>query len=229
MKLSIWLSNLYWAVKYEMKSINTQGITRFELLNGSCEWYWGTDYIHGDLYEAEELFKMVHKIKSNKLLFIHYPDGSVVEPVKPQDGQYFGCPIYCDNYIVILLVDFLNKQIKLVQYDDKSNETTLLTVIPLGNAKDCYNLLLKKCPLMLTRQGNEGKFEMIYPEKMEFEITPNESFYFRENDKLFFSAWYEDPDYREEVIVREIFTGRISDKISGAIQFMPDGQKWILG
>ena len=39
-----------------MKSINTKGITYLEKLEGATKWYWGTDYIHGDLYEAEELF-----------------------------------------------------------------------------------------------------------------------------------------------------------------------------
>ena len=39
-----------------MKQIETQGITYLEPLKGSQHWYWGTDYISGDLYEAEELF-----------------------------------------------------------------------------------------------------------------------------------------------------------------------------
>lgn len=211
-----------------MKSINVHGITYIEPLEGSSQWYWGTDYIHGDLYEAEELFKMGHKIKSNKLVFIRYPEGSMIEPITPIDGQYFGRPLYFDNHIVILSVNFPNKQINLIQYDDESCQTTLLITIPLESVKDCYNLSLSQSPLMLIRQGNENKFEAIYPERMEFDITDTESFYFRDNDKLFFSAWYEDNDYREEVIIREIVTGKILDKISGAIQVMPDGQKWIL-
>jgi hypothetical protein len=32
-----------------MKILNTQGITYFEKLYGSFQWYWGTNYIHGDL------------------------------------------------------------------------------------------------------------------------------------------------------------------------------------
>ena len=40
------------------KKIDTQGITFLEVLDGSDEWYFGTDYFHGDLYEAEEIFKM---------------------------------------------------------------------------------------------------------------------------------------------------------------------------
>ncbi|MDN5313980.1 MAG: hypothetical protein PWP10_2726 [Clostridiales bacterium] len=46
-----------------MKILNTQGITYFEKLYGSFQWYWGTNYIHGDLYEAEELYNGNYKIK----------------------------------------------------------------------------------------------------------------------------------------------------------------------
>ena len=43
-----------------MKRIITNGITDLELLAGSSEWYWGTDYASGDLYEAEEVFRSGH-------------------------------------------------------------------------------------------------------------------------------------------------------------------------
>lgn len=211
-----------------MKSINTQGITYFEQLNGSCKWYWGTDYVHGDLYEAEELFKEKHKVKSNTLLFIRYPDGEVIEPIKPQDGQYFGTPIYCNGHIIILLVDFNKQQIKLEEYDEILSTTSLIDSIPLSDIKDCYNLTLHTSPLMLTRQGHENKFEIIYPNKIQLDIGNNESFYFRKNESLYFSMWFEDDDYREEVIIRDINTGKIIDRKSGAIKVMPDGQVWIL-
>lgn len=39
-----------------MKAIDIHGMTNMELVwGGTNEWYWATDYIHGDLYEAEEL------------------------------------------------------------------------------------------------------------------------------------------------------------------------------
>lgn len=40
------------------KTIETDGITYIEPVPGATsEWYYGMDYEHGDLYEAEELFK----------------------------------------------------------------------------------------------------------------------------------------------------------------------------
>lgn len=211
-----------------MKSINTKGITYLEKLEGATKWYWGTDYIHGDLYEAEELFNNNHKIKSNTLLFVSYPEGKVIEPIKAQDGQYFGRPIYYNNNIIILLVDFNKQLIRLEQYDDISCEIVNIVSIPLSEVKDCYNLMLNTSPLMLTREGHENKFEIIYPNKMQFQIGNHESFYFRKDDHLYFSVWDEDEEYREEIIIRDINTGDIIEKKAGAITVMPDGQVWLL-
>ena len=41
-----------------MKTIKTDGITYIDLVpHGTDEWYYGISYEHGDLYEAEEVFK----------------------------------------------------------------------------------------------------------------------------------------------------------------------------
>ena len=53
-----------------MKRIITNGITDLEPLAGSSEWYWGTDYASGDLYEAEELFRSGHPIRKNRLVLV---------------------------------------------------------------------------------------------------------------------------------------------------------------
>lgn len=213
-----------------MKQIDIKGITYLEKLEGTSKWYWGTNYIHGDLYEAEELFNNNHKIKSNILLFVSYPDGKVIEPIKAGDGQYFGKPIYYNDVIIILLVDFNKQLIILDQYDDVSSKIVNIVSIPLSEVKDCYNLMLNTSPLMLTRQGHENIFEIIYPNKIHFQIGNHESFYFRKNDHLYFSDWVEneDEEYREEVIIRDINTGNIIEKKPGAITVMPDGQVWLL-
>lgn len=211
-----------------MKKIDTKGITYIEPLDGSQEWYWGMDYTSGDLYEAEEIFKQGHPVNQNRLIFIHYPDGRVVQPVMAEKEQYFGRPIYYNNKIVILMVDFTTEKIEILQFDDESEQTSSLATISLSNVEDCYNLMLKKSPLTLTRQGSDNKFQILWPESTAFDIENTESFYFRIDEKLYFSAWYEDPDYREEIIVRKIDSGEIIERFSGNITFMPDGQIWVL-
>ena len=161
-------------------------------------------------------------------MFVSYPDGKVIEPIKAQDGQYFGRPIYYNNNIIILIVDFNKQLIKLEQYDDITSEIVNIVSIPLSEVKDCYNLMLNTYPLMLTREGNENVFEIIYPNKIQFPIGNGESFYFRKDDHLYFSVWVEDEQYREEVIIRDINTGDIIEKKAGAITVMPDGQVWLL-
>ena len=51
---------------------------------------------------------------------------------------------------------------------------------------------------------------------------------FADGDKLYFSVWSEEPDYHEEIVVRDTDTGEIIDRFDGAILTMPDGQLWNL-
>lgn len=217
-------------MEHFFKKVDTQGITYLELLSGSREWYWGTDYIHGDLYEAEELFRDGHPVSQNKLLFVHYPDGKVVQPVVAQRGQYLGRPICYDGKIAILMVDFPAGQIMVMQFDSALEHMIERIELPLSAVKDCYNLLLKTAPLMLTRQGSEDTFQIIWPEQVSFAIGERESFWTRRGDKLYFADWREDSDGNEvdEVVVRKLETGEIIDRFPGSSMTMPDGQLWVL-
>ena len=79
---------------------------------------------------------------------------------------------------------------------------------------------------MLTRQA-DNSFEVVWPERVKFPIGPTESFCFREGERFYFSKWYEDPDYREEVVVRDP-DGSVLETFPGAINFMANGEKWVL-
>ena len=134
-----------------MKSIDIRGIPNMELMRGGTdEWYWGTDYIHGDLYEAEELFRDGHPVKSNRLYLIHYPDGTAYEPVPPVDGQYLGYPVYDGGMVALLAVNFAEQVIRILRFSRHAG-TREITRLPLSEVKDCYNLILHTAPLSLTR------------------------------------------------------------------------------
>ena len=211
-----------------LKVIETHGITSIEPLNGSCEWYWGNNYTHGDLYEAEELYRDHHPVNCNRLVFVHYPDGRVIEPMKGKAGQYFGRPISYKGKIQILLADFPESLLCVFQYDDTTNQVEQIASLPLTEVEDCYNLLLHQSPLMLTRQANDGRFQIIWPEKVEFSIDEAEHFIDRQGDDLYFCRWYDEPDYYEEVVIRKYPTGKVLDIVPGAWKDMPDGQIWVL-
>ena len=125
-------------------------------------------------------------------------------------------------------MSFEEKVIRVYQCSSDMKDTILSVEIPLSSVKDCYNLRLDGSPLMITRQGGENSFQIIWPEKIEFDIGVGETFLYRKDDKLYFSEWHEDPEYREEVNIRDYLTGNNLEKIPGVEKRMPDGESWIL-
>ena len=210
-----------------MKTIDLNGVTNMETVQGSSgEWYCSTDYIHGDLYEAEELFRMGHPVQSNRLYLIHYPDGTVYEPVPPVAGQYLGYPVYDNGAVALLAVNFVDGVIRILRF--QAGETQEIEQLPLSAVKNCYNLILCANPLSLTRQPGDDTFELVWPEQIQFSIEERESLNFRDGDKLYFTVWHEDPDYREETVVRDLRNGTILDRFPGDIRIMPNGEKWLV-
>lgn len=211
-----------------MKRIITNGITNLESLDGSSEWYWGADYASNDLYEAEELFRSGHAIDKNRLILIHRLEGKVYEPVCTKPGQYLGKPVYHNGQIVLLMVDFPKEEIRILIFHEAEGTTEPLAVLPLSIVEDCYNLMLEASPLMLTRSAHDNKFQILWPERRDFSIEDHEFFEFLDGNRLYTSVWYEDPDYREEVLVRDYDTGELLERIPGSLRSMPDGQNWLL-
>ena len=207
-----------------VKRIPTGGIGYLHPLTGSPDWYWGTGFTHGDLYEAEELYHDGHPIRQNRLILVRRETGEVCEPVRAKPGQYFGQPVFADGHVVLLLADFPADEICLLSFDTDNVEPVV--TIPRSAVKDCYNLMPHLSPLCLTRQTADT-FEIVWPERVSFPIQPQETFCFRDGERLYFERWYEDPDYRTEVVVRDL-DGSILDQRPGAAQQMPDGQLWTL-
>lgn len=212
-----------------MKTIDLHGITNLEPVRGGTDaWYWSTDYIHGDLYEAEELFRDGHEIQCNKLYLIRYPESVVYEPIPKTAGQYIGYPVYYHGYVMLLTVHFGEGIIHILRFVPEQEKTEEIAQIPLSAVKDCYNLMLHTSPLMLTRQANDNSFEIIWPERIRFPIKNRESFNFRDGDQLYFTIWHEDPDYWDETVVRSLHDGTILDRYPGDIHIMPNGDKWLI-
>lgn len=217
-----------------MKNIETDGITYIEALRDkSNEWYYGISYEHGDLYEAEEDFKEGHDIEGRNLILIHYPDGEVFRPVPKQTGIYPAEPVYYEGSIYILVVDFLKDQIRIIYFDCDTRQNRMLTEFPLSSVKDCYNLSIDTAPLTVTRQRvGTNEFEIVWPERVSFQMGDHDSFYLRDGNSLYFNRWYEEGDgadykYWEETIVRDL-TGNIIDTYSGTLMQMPNGEIWHL-
>ena len=211
-----------------MKRIITNGISYLELLPGSNQWYWGMDYTGGDLYEAVDLYRDGHPIQCNRGILVHYPDGTIYEPIHTKSGQYLGQPVYFEGQVVLLMADFPNEEIQILSFNDKTGEVSQLAVLPLAIAEGCYNLMLKTSPLLLTRAPKENRFCILWPERREFVLEDCENFILLDGDKMYTEKWYEDPDYRDEVLVRDFRTGNVLERIPGTIRPMPDGHNWLL-
>ena len=216
-----------------MKTIDTHGITYIEPVpEGTSEWYYGISYEHGDLYEAEEVFLAGAPVKGNSLCLIHYPDGEVFCPVPKEAGTYTEKPVFLKERIYLLNVDFQHGSIRIFCFDCKNHETVLFQELPISSVKSCYNLQIHTSPLSLTRQGEEDVFEIIWPERVSFPLDPHESFFLRDDERLYFSKWYEEgdgPDYRywEETVIRDL-KGNLLETLPGDVRVMPNGDKWLL-
>lgn len=210
------------------KIINLNGINNIELVEGTNQWYWATDYCFGDLYEAEELFNEGHEVECNRLVFVKYPEGEVIEPVLREKGQYFGTPVFDDGCMFILLANFLEGKIYIKRYQVDKKEVDTMAELSRSDIDDCYNLMLRVAPVFLSRNDNNGKYQILWPEKSEFAVEKGETVYRRENDILISNCWYEDPDYREEEFIRKYPTGEKIECIRGTFMDMPDGQRWLI-
>ncbi len=217
-----------------MRVVDTNGISNIAPVPGATsEWYYGIDYEHGDLYEAEELFRRGNTIKGRKLCLVHYPDGAVYEPVPKTEGHYCEEPVCYEESIYILNVDFPHGLIQIIRFGCRDHKTAVHAEIPLSSVKDCYNLSLQIAPLTLSRQCvGDNEFEIIWPERTGFGMDDHDSFYLRDGNRLLFSRWHEEgegEDYRywEEIVVRDL-EGNVVETLPGDVKLMPNGELWHL-
>ncbi len=217
-----------------MKKIKTDGISYIKLVPGAnSDWYYGSDFEQGDLYEAETAFKDGIRIKGRKFCLVHYPDGTVCHPVAEKDGSYCGECVFEKNGIYILNVDFNKSIIQIIRFDCADHTTTVHAEMPLSDVKDCYNLRLEVSPLTLTRQCvGDNEFEIVWPEKVKLKMDDHDSFFLRDNDRLFFSRWHEEGDgadyrYWVETVVKDL-NGDVLEMLKGDVMLMPNGEIWNL-
>ena len=80
---------------------------------------------------------------------------------------------------------------------------------------------------VILRKKEDGRYEIVWPEKREIAIGETEVLFYRDHDKLYFSEWYEDPAYHENVVIRSIHTGEVLERFSGSMYHMPDGRFFV--
>lgn len=86
--------------------------------------------------------------------------------------------------------------------------------------------MLKIAPVMITRGGNDGYFEIIYPEKKIYNIEDREGFDFRHGDDMYFASWDENPEYEDFIVVRDYESGEVKSMEREIIFRMPNREMW---
>ncbi|WP_077613136.1 hypothetical protein [Clostridium sp. Marseille-P2415] len=213
-----------------MNIIKIEGISESypERVDGTIEWYFCKDSKNCfcDLYEAEEIVKSGKMFSGMICHLIHYPEGTVYSPFELKENVYIEQPIWDKGKLYFLGVDFSKQKIQIYSYFPDNQRLEMKKELPLGIVEDCYNLMLKVSPLMLCRDANNGIYEIVWPENKKIEIGQTEGLLFREGEDLYFSEWYENPEYHENVIIRDLNTGKIKEKYSGYLCKLPDGVYW---
>ncbi len=213
-----------------MNIIKIEGISGLypEQIEGTSEWYYCKEgkNCFCDLYEAEEIVKSGKEFSGMTCHLIHYPEGTVYSPFKLQENRYIEGPVWDNGKLYFLSVDFTIQRIQIYSYLLNEEIIELIKELPLGIVKDCYNLMLKVSPITLTRDENEGILEVVWPNNREIQVGPTETLLFRDEDDLYLSEWHENPEYNENVIVRDLKTGKIKEKQPGYLCRLPDGVYW---
>lgn len=210
--------------------IKIEEISNFypEAIIGTNEWFACCDGkdTFCDLYEAEEIFNEYGSYSGMTCHLVHYPDGKVYSPFLLSNNVYVEKPIWNNGELDFLVIDFKDKKIQIIKYVPETKVLEKLIELPLSKVKDCYNLKLEVQPLTLGRSGMDGLYEIIWPEETVISIGDTETVLFRDEDKLYLSEWYENPEYHENVIIRDIQTGKIIEKYEGYLCRMPGNVFW---
>ena len=134
--------------------------------------------------------------------------------------MYLEAPVYdkASNSFGILRYDFNKRILQAIAYKPDEESVEVIEEISLSEIDDLMNIRLIESPFMIVRNSMEE----------------NESIEFVENEKMYSSKWNEDLldvldyGYGEEVIVRDLETGKILERYKGYLNRMPDGIAWLM-
>ncbi|MBQ8518291.1 MAG: hypothetical protein IJ455_01640 [Agathobacter sp.] len=205
-----------------------------ERIEGTSEWYYCkiAKNCFCDLYEVEEILQAGEVYEGMTCVLIHYPDGQVYYPFVTKENVYVEAPVFWDGVLYFLVVDFAEKTIQIVAFDTQDYEQKVVTEISLNEVQHCYNLMLDVAPVMLSYESENNVLEVIWPEKKSFKLGEHEALMFRDENKIYFSEWFEAPEpdyeYHEMVVVRDWETGEEIEHFDGQLCRMPNGDIWRL-
>lgn len=194
-----------------------------------CEtdsWYYGQWTPCSEAYEVPD-FK--NDYPGTRLYFIEYPSGKVFEPIKQEKNVFLERPIYDhkDNSFGIIRYDFNREIIQVLLFKPELSSVKVLTEMSFSKVGDMINVRLITSPFALVKYDVQSDVvDFLWPKEMKIQLEENEGLDFQDDGKLYMSKWIEDPEYREEIIIRIAETGEILERSPGYLRRMSDGSVW---
>ena len=204
-----------------------------ERIEGTSEWYCVkiAKNCFCDLYEAEEIINAGNIYEGMTCVLLHYPDGQVYYPFVTKENVYVEAPVFLDDVLYFLVADFVERTIQIIAFDTHSFEQKVIEELSLDEVPNCYNLRLDVSPLMLSYVGEDNVLEIVWPEKKSFKMNVHQTSLFRNDDKMYFSEWFEELepnyDYHEQIVVCDWETGEELERFDGQMCRMPNGDVWV--
>lgn len=203
------------------------GITP-DLLNGTERYAYGlSDFT--DSLELEDWQE--HGGYQGPVLYLYdLHENQVYVPFQKKKNVIYQMPLYCDDMIYFLQVDYDDKKVNLYRL---SPNTAIEKITDLSiDEVNLYNIRLIGEGVHITSQ--DESFICYYPEAFEIKLEINESVICIYDEKIYISAWIEegvendeitkDYSYYEKIRVKDKAGNLISEEIGSLTQF-PDG-KW---
>lgn len=199
-----------------------------EKVDETDSWYYGQLTPCSEAYEVPD-FK--NNYPGTRLYFIEYPSGKVFEPIKQKKNIFLERPVYesKDNSFGIISYDFNKEVIQILVFKPECSSVKVIAEMPFSKIGDMINVRLVTSPFALVKHDIQGDaVDFLWPKEMHIQFEENESLYFQNDGKLYMSKWIENPDYREEIIIRNAETGQIIERSLGYLRRMPNGSVWMM-
>lgn len=198
-----------------------------EKIAGTWEWFYGQVTPCSEAYEV----KAYDGNYVGTRLYLFHIGGKVYEPFKQEKNVFLETPVYSSerNSFGLIRYDFNEKKIQAYEYFAERDELSLLTEIDMANADNLINFRIVKEPFMLAKHDMQGDaIDFLWPKEKHYQFEENESLCYVDGDEFITQKWVEDPNYREEIIYRQLTSGKIIERINGYIVEMPNGEKWVM-
>lgn len=199
-----------------------------ERIDGTNSWYYAQWTPCAEAYEVPN-FKNMYP--GTKLCLIEYPSGKIFKPIKRERNVFIERPVYehKDNSFGLIRYDFNKEVIQALVFKPENSGVKVITETTFAKVGDMTNVRLMVSPFSLVKYDVQNDaVDFLWPKEMHIQLEENESLYFQSDGKLYTSKWVEDPDYHEEIIIRDADTGDILERNPGYLRRMPDGFVWMM-